>query len=97
MVAVALVHVRTPQRALLTPASTTYLLCVRRPQDGFTEALASSILAQVAGALEYLHSRDIVHRDIKPQNLLIADKGADSAVDIVVKLVDFGETSTLPP
>lgn len=39
--------------------------------------------ACVADALEFLHSRDIVYRDLKPENLLIDAQG-------YVKVVDFG-------
>ncbi|CAE7800923.1 MKK1c, partial [Symbiodinium microadriaticum] len=39
--------------------------------------------AQVAIALEFLHSRSILHRDIKPQNILHNSAGE-------VKLTDFG-------
>lgn len=43
----------------------------------------SLIIAQIAAALEYLHSRDIIHRDIKPQNFKIDENGT-------VKMLDFG-------
>ncbi|MEV0003523.1 protein kinase [Micromonospora sp. NPDC050980] len=42
-----------------------------------------SIVAQVAQALHGAHGRGIVHRDVKPSNLLVQDDGT-------VVLVDFG-------
>ena len=47
----------------------------------FPDAL--SLLAQTASALDHAHEKGILHRDVKPGNLLIRADG-------VVKLVDFG-------
>ncbi|KAJ1457577.1 kinase-like domain-containing protein, partial [Pelagophyceae sp. CCMP2097] len=41
------------------------------------------VFRQVGCGLEYLHLQNIVHGDIKPQNLLVGDDG-------VVKIADFG-------
>jgi len=49
----------------------------------------ASIGAQLADALAFVHSRGIVHRDVKPANILINDEGS-SGFTRTVKLTDFG-------
>ncbi|XP_068100245.1 serine/threonine-protein kinase 36 isoform X2 [Hyperolius riggenbachi] len=52
--------------------------------DGnLSEELVRNVSAQLVSALYYLHSHRILHRDMKPQNILL---GKDSTV----KLCDFG-------
>ena len=37
----------------------------------FSESNAREIIAQLVSALRYCHERDIVHRDVKPENILL--------------------------
>ncbi len=44
---------------------------------------ALEIVAQISDALRYAHEAGIVHRDVKPENILVDDEGH-------VRIVDFG-------
>jgi eukaryotic-like serine/threonine-protein kinase len=47
---------------------------------------AANILRQICGALDDAHSVGVIHRDIKPDNIIIADYGNSDWVEVV----DFG-------
>jgi serine/threonine protein kinase len=49
----------------------------------FKEAEALDIIIQVANALAHAHARNLIHRDVKPKNIMINTSG-------VVKLADMG-------
>jgi serine/threonine-protein kinase len=51
------------------------------------EGRAVEIVLQVAQALEHAHQNNLVHRDIKPQNIIVTPKG-------IAKLCDLGLAKT---
>ena len=54
----------------------------------FPEKVIIDWLIQTCQALKYIHSKHIIHRDIKPHNIFLTKKG-------YIKLGDFGVSKTL--
>ena len=61
----------------------------RMKAGSLASAEAAAIGADLADALHYIHRRDVVHRDVKPANILLAD-AADEDTQAATKLADFG-------
>ena len=58
--------------------------------DLLTEEIAMGYIRQLLVALEYIHNKNIVHLDIKPENILLALNDQPHVV-----LSDFGEAIRL--
>lgn len=54
-----------------------------RKQYRFPEWKAAQYIAQMAAALKHMHRKNMIHRDIKPGNILVGIRGE-------IKLSDFG-------
>jgi len=58
----------------------------KQPDFHYTEAGCARLIKQIISSVSYLHSKDIVHRDLKLENFLFQD---DSNVS-ELKMIDFG-------
>src|ERR1022692_1042397 len=65
---------------LVTGSTLEQLLSQKEPLD---PALIFSILRQTAAALDYAHHKGIIHRYIKPANIIVNEAG-------IAKIADFG-------
>jgi tRNA A-37 threonylcarbamoyl transferase component Bud32 len=57
--------------------------------------LAAEVVLQVAEALHYIHGKNIVHCDIKTENILMNEVASTKRRQIQVKLLDFGLARSL--
>ena len=65
--------------------------CIKRRRETkkyFSEGLVRNWLIQITLALQYLHKKSILHRDLKTQNIFMTKNG-------LLKLGDFGISRTL--
>lgn len=56
---------------------------VKSRSGGLPEAEILKLTKQIFDVLSYIHSQNVVHRDLKPDNILIRDDG-------IISLIDFG-------
>ena len=68
---------------LVTELATGQLYEIVQEDKKLPEKQIKEIALQLTSALFYLHNNNIIHRDIKPQNVLISASG-------IIKICDFG-------
>ena len=63
---------------------------LRHLGDSFPQELQLNALADIAEGLNYIHAQNIVHGDLKPQNILVNGEGDD---EFVFKLADYSSSN----
>ncbi|ESO06195.1 hypothetical protein HELRODRAFT_64434 [Helobdella robusta] len=63
-----------------------YIKC--HPDKRLGESSSRPFVRQLVSALDYLHGRNIVHRDLKMENIMLDEKKKN------IKLIDFGLSNT---
>lgn len=66
----------------------TILEVLETRPNGLTETEVRKYMYQLLRGVEYCHTHNIIHRDVKPENILISKNGA-------LKLCDFGFARTM--
>ena len=61
----------------------------------FTEEIVQHLMRQIVSAIKYLHSKRILHRDLKLENILVNfendnDKASVNMLKAKIKIIDFG-------
>jgi serine/threonine protein kinase len=65
-------------------------------EDGMTPDLDSILatLMDIASGMEYIHSKNVIHGDLKPENVLVK-KDSNKSQGFISKIADFGLCTTI--
>ncbi len=66
-----------------------------RTQKAIPYTIAVKITMQILSALQHAHERGIIHRDIKPQNIMILSDGTIKVMDFGIARISKFETVTM--
>ncbi len=63
-------------------------LLLEYPDQKMPEARVKELAICICEAMQYAHDKNVIHRDIKPQNIMLTETGE-------IKIMDFGVAETL--
>merc|ERR1711957_629180 len=55
-----------------------------------SEEFMADVMKQAFRALAFMHGKKILHKDLKPQNIMLVDPVFDGAASASIKIIDFG-------
>ena len=84
-----LVHEGRERRYLVMELVEGLSLAHRLARGPMKPRQVADIGAQMADALSYVHGREVIHRDVKPENILVTETPT-FGYTLIAKLADFG-------
>ena len=61
-------------------------------KDHLSEEEAARFITQILEGVEHFHEKNIVHLDLKPENVMLLDRS-----NCLIKIIDFGISRKLKP
>ena len=71
---------------------------IKKNKVKFTERDAASIIQQILLALNFIHGSNVIHRDLKLENIMVdVEENEEGKINMICKLTDFGFACVMDP